>query len=48
VDGRSELTERDYEALARRYITREGADFAGFYRVDTHEGARLVGRVGGW
>lgn len=38
------LTESDLETLRRSYITPELAAQAGLYRVDSIEGARLVGR----
>lgn len=39
------LTQADHDALARSYITPAIADAAGIIRVDSHEGARLVGRL---
>src|SRR5947209_4270127 len=47
VDARSEITAQDFALFARCYITREGTEQARLFRVDTHEGARLVGRNGG-
>ena len=40
----NKLTQADYEALAARWIPAELADQAGITRVDSAEGARLVGR----
>jgi Domain of unknown function (DUF3854) len=42
----SALTDADLDALARSYITPELADQAKLFRVDSAEGARLVGREG--
>jgi hypothetical protein len=47
VSVRDELNAQDLESLARRYITPEWAQRGRFSRVDTHEGARLIGRNGG-
>jgi hypothetical protein len=41
------LTEADYQAFERSYISREIADQAGIYRVPSIEGRDLVGRKGG-
>jgi predicted P-loop ATPase len=41
------LTEEDYEALEKCYITRELAIAAGLYRVVSIDGRELVGRSGG-
>ena len=40
------LTERDYQALEARWITRDLADIAQLRRVNSREGALLVGRAG--
>lgn len=40
------LTEADYAILEKSWITREQADSARLYRVDSLEGAQLVGRSG--
>ena len=40
------LTERDYQALEARWITRGLADLAQIRRVNSREGALLVGRAG--
>lgn len=41
------LTPSDYESLERSYISREIADQAGIYRVDSLDGRDLVGRKDG-
>ncbi|PWU08141.1 MAG: hypothetical protein C5B51_08290 [Terriglobia bacterium] len=41
------LTDADYEALAARWITREGADAAGLRRVDSITGREMFGRSRG-
>jgi uncharacterized protein (DUF927 family) len=46
TDFKKTLTESDLAMLARSYITPELAAQAGLYRVDSIEGARLVGRNG--
>lgn len=43
----SELAGSDFEKLAKSFITPELAKQAGLFRVDSTEGARLVGRNGG-
>ncbi|MCI0485015.1 MAG: DUF3854 domain-containing protein [Blastocatellia bacterium] len=43
-DDRSGLTESDFASLARSYIDRDLAREAGLFRVDSHEGAQLVGQ----
>src|SRR5262245_10382379 len=43
--GSSNLTEADYEWLARSYIIPELAQRAGIFRVDTITGAEIVGRT---
>jgi hypothetical protein len=43
----SELSGSDFENLAKSFITPELAKQAGLFRVDSAEGARLVGRNGG-
>ena len=40
----SGLTEEDYRNLETSYITRDLASAAGLYRVDTHDGAEMVGK----
>lgn len=40
------LTDADYQALAKRWITREDADGAHLRRVASSEGAEIVGRTG--
>ncbi len=40
------LTEGDYAALAKSWITRELAEEAMLRRVDTHEGREIVGQKG--
>ena len=39
------LTKNDYDHLRRGYVTCELAIAAGLFRVDSHEGARLVGQL---
>jgi hypothetical protein len=41
----STLTAADLAKLEQSYITQDLAEDAGIYRVDTHEGARIVGRT---
>jgi hypothetical protein len=41
------LTQADYDAFARCGISRETAEAAGIFRVDSAEGARIVGRRAG-
>ena len=43
----NELTNNDLDGLARSYVTPELARQAGLFRVDSAEGAQLVGRNGG-
>ncbi len=41
---KTQLTPKDYETLARSFITTELADEAGLFRVDDLEGAEIVGK----
>ena len=41
---KSPLREFDYQKLDASWISREIVDDAGIFRVDSHEGAQLVGR----
>jgi predicted P-loop ATPase len=43
----SDLTARDYEALAARWISREDGQAAGLRRVDRFEGCEMFGRKSG-
>ncbi len=43
----TELTPADYESLAKRWITKEGADEAGFRRGDSVTGQQMFGRKRG-
>jgi hypothetical protein len=43
----AKLTTDDYKDLEQSYISREIADAAGLYRVNSLEGRELVGRRGG-
>jgi hypothetical protein len=44
--NKQELTDRDFSVLSASFISRDLATTAGIFRVDSHDGAEIVGRNG--